>query len=212
MLPILPLKTVLIPDMTLTVYLADKRYQLLLNRCIENDGELAIVFCSDYNNEATSLGKMGCKARIEKCEVMPDGQLKVSLLGLNRFSFSEISPKLNIYYAENIQYVQDTVDIAHADPLLSSVFKVYQKYISTLVKFDPEIIPETPFACLQTNDSLPLLNSLALPALKRQKGLEILSARERFVFILSCLRLELNMLSFVSLKEAALPTYKTTLN
>ncbi|MFT7144498.1 MAG: Lon protease-like protein [Alphaproteobacteria bacterium] len=212
MLPILPLKTVLVPDMPLTVHLEDERYQALIKRCTEHDGELAVVFCSDYTNEAASLGRMGCKASIVKCETMIDGTMEVELMGLHRFAFSETLPKLNIHYAADVQYVFDTQDITDADPLLDSVFEIYQQYMNALHNFDVQMMPEICLTNLKATDSLRLLNSIALAPEKRQEGLEILSARERFVFILSCLRLELDMLRFVTSMESAMPSFASTLN
>tara|TARA_R110000868_G_scaffold262401_2_gene521035 strand:- start:17587 stop:18249 length:663 start_codon:yes stop_codon:yes gene_type:complete len=212
MLPILPLKTVLVPDMVLTVQLEDERYKALLKRCMDHEGELAVVFCSDYNNELASLRQMGCKARIEKCEGIEGGVMEVKLLGLHRFSFSETLPKLNIHYAADVQYIFDVLDIEDTDPLLKKVFELYQSYMENLVRFDPEMMPDICMTSIKSNDSLALLKHLSLSVEKRQEGLEILSVRERFSFILSCLRLELEMLSFVSSTESAMPRSVNVLN
>ena len=212
MLPILPLKTVLVPDITLTVQIEEGRYRSLVERCAKNEKDLVVVFCSDYNNELASLSKVGCKARVERIDTSYEGVVEVRIKALERVRFSETLTNLNIHYAMGVGILKDIVNLEVGDPLLASVFKVYQSYISELADFNTEMLQEEFLSTITPKDSFKFLSSVSLTLKDRQKALEITFAKERFEFILSCLHLEIDMLSFFMAKTQEANMVKVVLN
>lgn len=196
MLPILPLKAVLTPEMRLDVHLSDTRYMRLVERCVQNAGELAVVFCSDYRDERGQLALVGCQAKIEHAEML-DGQMLVKLVGLRRFKYSSTEPKLDIYYADGVEWMDDLVDIDDDDPIFNSLLDVYQLYALKTTEVTQDDALDIPLIEIGKASSFKLLNVLNLPLDKRQNALEISSLKKRFEYILTCLRFELEMLSFL---------------
>ena len=198
MLPSLPLKAVCLPGETLYVEITEERYQKLIERCSNHAGELAVVFCSDYNDELGTMKSIGCQARIMHTDVCSSGLLKVELLGLKRFGFHDIEEKLNIYYAFGVEILEDVKDIAGTDNLFLEVFDTYKNYLNELEKFDPDMAPEKCLDFLGYGDLFKVINGISMSWENKQQGLEINSIKKRLEFILSCLQVERDMLNFIS--------------
>ncbi len=202
MLPILPLKAVCMPGELLNVEITESRYQKLIERCMKNTGELAVVFCSDYKNELRALCNVGCLAKITHCNVCPSGVFEITLEGLKRFRFNGTEPKLDIYYASEVCFLDDIMDISENDPLLQDVTQAYKVYIRKLTSFDKELVPEVILENIYFDNVYKLLNDISMPWEKKQQGVEINSIKKRLEHILSCLQFEVDMLSFVIEKSA----------
>lgn len=202
MLPILPLKAVCMPGEQLNVEITENRYQKLIERCIKNTGELAVVFCSDYKDELGALRNVGCLAKITHCNVCSSGIFEVVLEGVKRFKFNNTEPKLDIYYASDVCFLDDIVDISEHDLLLKDVEEAYGVYIRKLSSFDKELLPEVIKSEIGFDGIYKLLNDISMPWEKKQQGVEINSIKKRFEHILSCLQFEVDMLSFVIDKSA----------
>lgn len=197
MLPILPLKAVCLPGETLTVQVTEERYQKLVQRCMNHSGEVAVVFCSDYKDELGTMKHVGCQAKIVHFEVCISGDFEIQLQGLYRFKFTEIEPKLNIFYTSQENILEDIKDIAGTDNLFLEINESYQNYLTQLQKFDPELMPENTLDNIGYHDTFKLIDDISMSWENKQQGLEINSIKKRLEHILSCLQFERDMLNFL---------------
>lgn len=197
MLPVLPLKAVCLPNECLTVEITEERYKKLVERCYKHSGELAVVFCSDYENEVQSMKNVGCEARITHYELCDNGCILIEIQGVCKFSYEYLESKLDVYYASGVEDEEDVIDIAGTDNLFLQVFEAYQNYLTALNAFDSEMMPESTLDVIGYNDTYKLISDISMPWEKKQQGLEINSTKKRLEFILSCLQFERDMLSFM---------------
>lgn len=211
MLPVLPLKAVLLPHMELKVQLKDERYQALVNQCYTENSKLVVAYCSDYANEAATLATIGCEAEVTSTKIM-NNLVEITLTGIKSISFNEVIPRANVLYATGLRYNEDLCDLDDADPIIGKVFDSYQTYMSDLMSFDKKMCPDTCLTTLTSEDSFRLLTNISSNVMTKQQGLETLSVKKRFDFLLRCLHSEIDMLSFVSNKESAIRMADKVLN
>lgn len=202
MLPILPLKAVCLPGEELCIEITEVRYQKLLERCMKNTAELAIVLCSDYKDELGTLHNVGCLAKITHFDVWASGIVEIKVKGIQRFKFTRTEPKLEIHYASDVCFLDEVVDVQEDAGLLREVLDTYAVYIQKLRSFDKDYVPEDLLQEVCLYSSFKLLNDISMPWEKKQQGLEINSIKKRFEHILSCLQCEVDMLNFLTEKNS----------
>jgi Lon protease-like protein len=85
-LPLFPLPLVLFPGVPLPLHIFEPRYRRLLVDCLEGDRQFGIVYRPDGVAERElPAGHVGCVARVETSETLPDGRSNVLVVGLGRF-------------------------------------------------------------------------------------------------------------------------------
>ena len=215
MLPILPLKTVCLPGEVLTVTLTEERYIQLVQRCIKHAGELAVVLCTDYENELETLKTVGCQVQITHHEMCSSGYLQIKVLGQKRFSFTQIEQKLGVFYAAQVDVLEDVKDIPGTHTLFLEVSETYQTYLQKLKNYDAALLPDEIVQGISYADIDHILSGVTLSLEKKQQGLATNSIKKRLELTLSCLHSELDMLDFVierSVDEQKVQTPLSSLN
>ncbi|MFL5578008.1 MAG: LON peptidase substrate-binding domain-containing protein [Gemmatimonadaceae bacterium] len=86
-LPLFPLPLVLFPGVPLPLHIFEPRYRRLLVDCLEGDRQFGVVYRPDGVGERElPAGHVGCVARVETSETLPDGRSNVIVVGLERFA------------------------------------------------------------------------------------------------------------------------------
>lgn len=91
-IPLFPLNTVLFPGAKLPLHIFEDRYKLMLQRCMEGDGQFGIVLIRK-GKEVGGLAEpfeVGTIARIIHVDPLPDGQMKILVRGEQRFRIVEL--------------------------------------------------------------------------------------------------------------------------
>jgi Lon protease-like protein len=75
--PLFPLGLVLLPQELVPLHIFEERYKLMVNECLENDGEFGILWLSD-----DGLRDIGCTARIVRLiDRADDGRMNILVEG-----------------------------------------------------------------------------------------------------------------------------------
>lgn len=86
-LPIFPLNTVLFPGQLLPLYIFEDRYRLMIRRCLADDVPFGVALIK----EGREVGEMaiphpvGTIARIVESAYLPDGNMNIITVGVERF-------------------------------------------------------------------------------------------------------------------------------
>jgi uncharacterized protein len=99
-IPLFPLNTVLFPGMPLHLHIFEERYKTMVTHSVANDGLLGVVL---IHQGLEALGPLpdpypvGTLARIIEREILADGHMNITVLGVERFRILSIFNSLLPY-------------------------------------------------------------------------------------------------------------------
>lgn len=86
-LPLFPLPVVLFPGVARPLHIFEPRYRRMLDDCLQGDRRFGLPFCIDGDDEHDlPAGHVGCIARIEAAEPLPNGRSNIIIAGEDRFA------------------------------------------------------------------------------------------------------------------------------
>jgi Lon protease-like protein len=110
-LPLFPLPLVLFPGAPLPLHIFEPRYRQLLTDCLAGDRRFGIVFRPEGIEERElPPGHVGCVARIEQSETLPDGRSNVVVVGVERFALTRFVDSPHLYHIGEVQRYEDLVE------------------------------------------------------------------------------------------------------
>ena len=92
-MPLFPLNTVLFPGMPINLHIFEERYQLMIQRCLEESLTFGVVLISDGTEALGDLATphtIGCTAQITQVEKLNMGRMNIVAVGKNRFRIQEL--------------------------------------------------------------------------------------------------------------------------
>ena len=86
-IPLFPFNMVLFPQMTLPLHIFEDRYKEMINRCVHESQPFGIVLVDEANaaENRVQTFPIGCTARVELVERLPDGCMNIQVVGEERF-------------------------------------------------------------------------------------------------------------------------------
>jgi Lon protease-like protein len=107
-LPLFPLRAVLFPGVHLPLHIFEPRYRRMLADCLAADRRFGILYRPDDMGERQiPPGQVGCIARIERSEMLPDGRSNVLVTGAGRFALEAFEDAGMPYYVGRVVEVED---------------------------------------------------------------------------------------------------------
>lgn len=178
LVPAFPLGTVLFPAVPLPLFIFEPRYQKMIRRVLEEDGEFVVCLIKSGQE---ALGKLaepfrtGTKARIHASEELADGRMRILALGTERVQISrtQIHPDEYLEAETAPAPFERGTDLADTARVLRESFAQYSAMLRDLRQIEltlPQSIPELIFsAASQLPSPMPekqrLLESPSLAAL-----------------------------------------------
>lgn len=101
-IPLFPLNTVLFPGMPVNLHIFEERYQLMINRCIDE----RLPFGEQGAEALGSLAEpylVGCTARILHVERLDQGRMNIACLGHERFRIISLDESSYPYLVGEVQ-------------------------------------------------------------------------------------------------------------
>src|SRR2546421_12044360 len=87
-LPLFPLEqVVLFPGMSLPLHIFEERYKVMIGACQVTDQLFGVLLirAGQEVGEPADPERVGCTARMQRVDRMPDGQMKILTVGEQRF-------------------------------------------------------------------------------------------------------------------------------
>ena len=87
-MPIFPLNTVLFPGMPLSLYTSERKYQLMVEKCLKEQSHFGVVLNQeviDSHSRQSKTHLIGCTAKIVSNKLLPDGRIHLVAVGVQRF-------------------------------------------------------------------------------------------------------------------------------
>jgi Lon protease-like protein len=147
-LPLFPLPLVLFPGVPLPLHIFEPRYRQLLADCLAGTHEFGVIFRPDGVAERDlPIGHVGCVARIENSERLPDGRANVLIRGTERFVLERfVDSPLPYHVAETSSYVDAAEPGASLAPISERVRVLFDRVgaAARALADDPDALPTLP--------------------------------------------------------------------
>lgn len=92
-IPLFPLRSVLCPGVALPLHIFEKRYRLMIERCLERDEPFGVVLLREGHEVGPLRGQVaaiGTTAAIRRAGTYPDGRLDILTIGEQRFRLEAV--------------------------------------------------------------------------------------------------------------------------
>jgi uncharacterized protein len=151
-LPLFPLNTVLFPGMPLSLHIFEDRYKEMIGWCLDMDQPFGVTLIRKGREALGPLAEpydIGCTARVQEVERLPEDRMNLVVLGENRFRIVSISRdkpylvgKVELYPLEDSGQVPLYQNVERLRPYV----KRYMQILTELseVKLDPGQLPRDP--------------------------------------------------------------------
>lgn len=123
-LPLFPLNAVLFPNTPLPLHIFEKRYRLLVARCIEEKLPFGVVY-----HRGEKMEQIGCSAQVDRVlKRYDDGRLDIVTVGRRRFSIESVDtsrPYLQalVHFLDESQEDEDTADTSLATAAIDAMLR-----------------------------------------------------------------------------------------
>ncbi|HUF28121.1 MAG TPA: LON peptidase substrate-binding domain-containing protein [Gemmatimonadaceae bacterium] len=148
LLPLFPLPVVLFPGTPLPLHIFEPRYRTLLADCMDGDRRFGIIFSPEAaGEESLAAGSVGCVARIESAQGLPDGRSNIVVAGQARFALERFVDTPHPYH---VGEVADYEDEAESSSLLDELSERVRGMFTRVARAartladDPDPVPPLP--------------------------------------------------------------------
>ena len=180
-IPLFPLPNlVLFPDVIIPLHIFEKRYQLMINECIEQDEIFGLVLLRADASEETeeTIHRVGVTARVIQVERLEAGRMNILSQGEDRFKIYRFIQQMP-YWRASVTLLDDDASHSALDALYNDVFEHYTRVceLGAQVSNSSEELPAMPES--PTDLSYMISYALDIDAEEKQRLLEITSTAER---------------------------------
>jgi Lon protease-like protein len=140
-LALFPLTAVLFPGTVLPLHIFEPRYRQLVSDCLRDDAPFGILR-PGQEREAPPPGTVGCVARIQTQDLMPDGRSNILVAGQQRFRVQRYLENDTPYLMARVEEYDDHETGAEPPSTeeLEQLFKVYTEAMQILHDVVPEVV------------------------------------------------------------------------
>jgi ATP-dependent Lon protease len=150
-LPLFPLPLVLFPGTRLPLHIFEPRYRQMLADCMAGENMFGVLYRPEGVPERDiPAGHVGCVARVERAESLPDGRANVVVAGADRFALEGFEDTDRMYHVARVVNYDDADESAESlAPVASRVRDLFERVgraARTLADDDDPLpgIPEDP--------------------------------------------------------------------
>jgi uncharacterized protein len=151
-LALFPLNTVLFPGMPLSLHIFEDRYKEMIAWCLEMDQPFGVTLIRKGQEALGPLADpypIGCTARVQEIESLPEGRMNLVVLGENRFRILSISREKPYLVAKVELFPLEDDGVSSLNPNVERLRPWVKRYMQILVemsevKLDPQQLPRDP--------------------------------------------------------------------
>ncbi|PSN85537.1 hypothetical protein B9Q02_05940 [Candidatus Marsarchaeota G1 archaeon BE_D] len=181
LIPLFPLSTVLYPNTLLPLFIFEKRYRIMVERCISSNSSFGIALIKrgmEVGGPAEPYS-IGTEARIVAKQRLRGGCYNVVVKGEKKFEIIWIDYSEPYLQAE-IKWVDEKIEEGEEEKRLKSVVQsLFRKYLALLEKLGVCPLNEGVHELDPTNYSYVVADVLQLDPREKQRLLEANSTSER---------------------------------
>lgn len=180
-LPIFPLPLVLLPRATQPLHVFEARYRRLLSDCLAGSQEFGIICRNpDLAEFEIPVGTVGCIARIESSQSLPDGRSNILVVGSERFTLTAFVDDPAPYHVATVAPFSDDAEPLSGLVVIAERLRVLFARVgrsARAIQDDATPLPELPPA--PADISFAIAQYIDLELAEKQRLLASSSPRER---------------------------------
>ena len=194
-LPLFPLDTVLFPHMPIHLHIFELRYQLMINKCIEEKHPFGVVLIrrgNEVGGEKVEPYPIGTTAVITQVEKLAGGRMNIVAVGDDRFNVTELvydEPYLTAKVECLPLQEPVTLDVARRAHHLRPLVEKYLGQVALANRDEVDVsqipLPDDPLLLFYLSSTL-----LQLPALEKQPLLAAETAADMLAKLIRLYRRE----------------------
>lgn len=195
-LPLFPLQTVLFPGMPLHLHIFEPRYRLMMRRCLEGDRRFGVALIKRGREAQGPLPepvRVGCTAYIVQDELLGDGRMYVTAMGMERFTIRELTAEGSYWQVtadpRPLKVEQTPLEAGRLRQDVRAYLRMIQRTQLPDLELDEVSLPEDALALVYFTAGL-----LQLPAPEKQPLLELDAPAALLVELHRLVRRELALL------------------
>jgi hypothetical protein len=155
-LPLFPLSAVLFPGAPLPLQIFEERYRTLVRDLLELEpaqrrfGVVAIEAGSEAGMALPQMFAVGCEARVQRIEPIPDGRSRLLAYGGGRFRLLEVDAVSKPYLVGQVRWLDEPEgEPGIASAIVPAVRTALRSYVETLAELtggsvDHDNLPDDP--------------------------------------------------------------------
>jgi Lon protease-like protein len=147
-LPLFPLRLVLFPGVHLPLHIFEPRYRRMLADCLAGDRQFGMLYRPDDTAERQiPPGQIGCIARVERSEMLPDGRSNILVAGAGRFALEGFEDTGTPYHVGRVTEVGDVPEAAASLAPLAATVRALFVRVGTAARSladDSDALPDLP--------------------------------------------------------------------
>ncbi len=147
-LPLFPLRLVLFPGVHLPLHIIEPRYRRMLADCLAGDRRFGILYRPDDTAERQiPPGQVGCIARVERAEMLPDGRSNILVVGAGRFALERFEDTGTPYHVGRVTEIGDVPETAASLAPLAATVRALFVRVGTAARSladDSDALPDLP--------------------------------------------------------------------
>ena len=180
-LPIFPLPLVLLPRATQPLHVFEARYRRLLSDCLAGSQEFGIICRNpDLAEFEIPVGTVGCIARIESSQSLPDGRSNILVVGSERFMLTAFVDDPAPYHVATVVPFSDDAEPLSGLVVIAERLRVLFARVgrsARAIQDDATPLPDLPPA--PADISFAIAQYIDLELAEKQRLLASSSPRER---------------------------------
>lgn len=140
-LPLFPLSAVLLPGAPLPLQIFEERYRTLVRDLLDQEpqerrfGVVAIQAGSEAGMALPQMFPVGCEARVQRIDPIPDGRSKLLAVGGARFRLLDVDTATKPYLIGRVRWLDEPEgEPGEADALVPAVQIALNNYVATLAE------------------------------------------------------------------------------
>ena len=128
-LPLFPLPLVLFPGARLPLHIFEPRYRQMLADCLAGEPMFGVLYRPEGVPEREiPTGHVGCVARVERAESLPDGRANVLIAGADRFALERFEETDRPYHVATVVTYDDADEPLEAlTPIAERVRELFER-------------------------------------------------------------------------------------
>ncbi len=189
-IPLFPLRTVLFPNSTIELRVADEPYKQIVTKCLDSGSDIGVFLTrSSYGSyKIATQNTVGTLAEISGVRHFAKNELSITITGKSRFRVDNTIQN-NPYQIATVEAIPELVDITHG-ALSNEVYQSLDIYLGLVSQLQGEWIRDFDLPDDPTQLSFAVGTSIIGSITRKQQILEATTVQQRLQIGLNLLKRE----------------------
>lgn len=189
-LRLFPLPLVMFPNAPQLLHVFEPRYRAMLRDCLADDKRFGLSFLAPHRGDRPVPGDVGCRARVERYRILPDGRYNVLAVGEERYVLHDLVFSETQYLVGSVEFFSDHAGDSPIEELAALVRREFDAFVASWRELQDFVPPPGDVPTDPMNLSFHVAASLEIDPDTQEDLLRLTSTRVRLQRLLALLESE----------------------